>query len=198
MPLCILTGRMAGVQGVAFHQGTGTGHAGFLVGSGKDHDRFLQFPRIYPAQRLDGQRQEGLHVGGAEAVEAAVRLGQAEGVVLPAVLVPGHGVGVAGEHQPTRATAEGGDEVRPRRRAGKRHDLDLEAGGIQPAGKQVDHGAVALVETGGDAAHRGGADQRRDHVQQIGWVLSHADAGVCRFQLLAYRLAASYVQAAEG
>ena len=38
------------MQGIAFHQGACAGHAGFLVGRGEDHDRFLQVPWIDSAQ----------------------------------------------------------------------------------------------------------------------------------------------------
>jgi hypothetical protein len=167
---------MACLQGVALHQGTGTGHAGLLVSGRQDDDRLPQVLRAELAQRLDGQCQKGLHVRGAEAVESAVGLGQVKRVMAPFTLVPGYGIGVAGQHQPAGSLSEGGNQVGLVGPVGKCHDLDGEAGSLQPAGKQVDDRAVALVEFAADAADRGGADQVRDHGQQVGWALSHAIA----------------------
>ena len=62
---------------------------------------------------------------------------------------------------------------------GQWHDLDSKTGILQPAGKHIDDRAIALVKVAADAADRGGADQARNHGQQLGWILFHAIACRC-------------------
>ncbi len=114
-------GRLADHRGAtqrppAFGEGTGAGHRAFLVAGGEDHQRLAERLVEQRQQGLDGQREEALHVATAEAVPAAVALVQAQRIAAPQRFVVGHGIGVAGQHQPAGTAAVAGQQVELARR----------------------------------------------------------------------------------
>ena len=157
---------MTGVRSLQFEQCAGTCHGGFLVGGGQQDDRTVQIPRAQRAYRLDRQCEKGFHVGGAETVQALVRLRQAKRVVLPLPLVERYRIGMPGQHQAARPLAERGDQVGPRRLTRQGQDLHREPAVLQPARQPFDHRQVPLVQGGIDRTDRRRADQRSEHVEQ--------------------------------
>ena len=147
------------------HQAPGAQHAAFLVSGGEQHEWALEVTGTQLAHGLDGEREKRLHVGSAKAVQPPVRLVQRERVAPPQRGVARHRVGVAGEHQPILAAAQGRDEVGLGGVGAEILNLDREAEVFEPGGEAVDHGPVAAVEAALEAADRWRTDQRAVQVQ---------------------------------
>ncbi len=161
-------------QGAAgLDQGPGAAHGGFLVRRGQEGQGLLQILSLQPACGLHGQGEEGLHVAGAQAVEPAAVLGDGEGVPRPAAGVVGDRIRMARQDQTPWPRAQGGDEVGLVRLVGQFQDLHPVTGVRQPFRQAVDEVAVAHVQFGLDAAHRGQGDQVLQHGAELGGVAMH-------------------------
>ena len=143
-------------------------HAALFIRRGQNHQRLAQIARREFPRRFDRQRQKRLHIGGTQPVNPPVRDHATERIEAPATGVERHGIGMPGQHQPARSTAQRGDQVGLVRPLRQRLDPHREAGVLQPAGQQVDDRPVALVELRRHAAHRRGGDQLTNAVQQQG------------------------------
>ncbi|MNZ69887.1 hypothetical protein D3C78_882030 [compost metagenome] len=125
-------------------QGAGAGHRAFFVTGGENQQRLLEVVSQQGLHGFDDQGEKALHVATAQAHPAPVDLGQLERIGLPKLGVVGHGVAVPGQHQPARAAAVACQQVEL-----ARADLLDIAGKTQvpqPAGQQVDHRTVGLIQ----------------------------------------------------
>ena len=156
--------RVTGLGSAGLGQRPGTVHGAFLVGGGQDDQWLLQRLIHKRFRRFDGQRKEAFHVTGAQAVPAVVLLGQGEGVALPALVVKRHGVGVAGQHQATRTTAQGGDQIVFAGHAGHFQDFHGEPHRLQPFSQGTNHRLIAVIPIGGRAGDRGQGNQPGQHL----------------------------------
>jgi hypothetical protein len=139
---------VAAQRSAGLHQRAGAVHGRFLVGGGEDDQRLFQVRGGQPARGLDGDPQERLHVGGAEAIETTAVLAQLERVVLPQRGIEGYGIGVTGQHQPARTAAQRRDQVGLVRMPGNVEYLNPKAGIAEPARQQLQQRPVALVPAG--------------------------------------------------
>src|SRR5690606_6195343 len=104
--------RLRQVRGDVAHHVADAGAADLLVIGEGDVNRPAQRPRLELRYQGERRGEEGLHVGGAAAVEAAVARDDAEGVAVPGLALDRHDVAVSGEHHAARRLrAEAGEEV---------------------------------------------------------------------------------------
>ena len=98
-------------------------------------------------REVGGEGEEALHVAGAAGHPAVALVGQGEGVALPALLVGGDDVHVAGEHEPAavrpRARADPGDQVGLRPSAEGLRSI-AHAGPVEVVGEEVGERQVAV------------------------------------------------------
>ncbi len=158
----------AGVQFALGQQLTGAGHAAFFVGGCQQREGLAQPVSAKGGGCFNGQGKKTLHVGGPQAVEPPVPCFKSVGVGAPKGRVAGHGVGVSGQDQPARASAEGGDQVVLAWRALDGVDPHCEAEGFEPVGQGIDDAAVALVQFRHGATHRGAGNQLGEHFDGVG------------------------------
>jgi hypothetical protein len=93
----------------------------------------------------DGQGEKPLHVGTAQPIQSIIAFRETQRVALPAALVKGYRIGVAGQYQPPRAAAQGRDQVGLDPVRGYLLDLGAKTHVGQPACQQVDYRPISLV-----------------------------------------------------
>ncbi|MNN51944.1 hypothetical protein D3C81_1666070 [compost metagenome] len=143
-------------------QCAGTGHRAFFIASGEDQQRLFERLLKQRLHRFDDQREEALHVATAQADPTAIDFSQLQRIGLPQRIVVRHRVAVSGQHQPAGAAAETGEQIEFA--GADLLDIALETQVAQPAGEQIDHRAVGLVEVRLGTADRWRGDQRSELV----------------------------------
>ena len=161
--------RVAGTWPARLDQRPSTTHRALLVGRCQQRQWCRQFDRTQLLDRLQGQRQKRLHVGRAKAVEPPIAFGQLPGVAAPELGIAGHGVSVAGQHQPAGTPTQGCDEVVVAGGSGHRQDLTVEAERFGPSGQPFHHSQIALVQLRMNAADRWQRHQAGDKIEQA-WI----------------------------
>ncbi|MNZ50502.1 hypothetical protein D3C78_682900 [compost metagenome] len=135
--------------------GTGSRHGGLFVGGSENTQRLAERLEIDLLERLHDEGEEALHVDGAEPVQAVALLGHLEGILAPAPLVEGHGIGMARQQQAAFTLAIGRHQVELAGLLRQRRHLAVEAELAEPVGQQPDHRLIALIPAGIRAADRG-------------------------------------------
>jgi hypothetical protein len=110
--------------------------------------------------------KKALHVRAAEAIQAAIALGDLQRIHLPQLFIERHGVGVAGQHESAGTRAFRCDEVRLVRLARQLEYLAVEAEQREAFGEQVDDIAVAHVDRGICGTDRGQAQQGIEQLEK--------------------------------
>ncbi len=127
-------------------QGAGTGHRTFFITGGENQQRLLERLIEQRLHGLDDQREKALHVATAQPDPAAVNFGELQRIGLPQRIVIRHGIAVPGQDQAAGAAAESGEQVEFA--GADLLDVATEAQITQPAGEQIDHRPVGLIQAG--------------------------------------------------
>ncbi len=137
--------RVAGLGLASFCQGPGTVHGALFVGSGQYNQGLLEILVHKGPGCFNGQREKAFHVAGTQPVPAIVPLGQGKGVALPAFVIKGHRIGMAGQHKTARAAAKGSDQVEFSGHAWHFQDFHGKPEGFQPFCQGSHHGLVTMI-----------------------------------------------------
>ncbi len=113
-------------------------HAGFFVGGRQNVERFFQLRHVHVTQRVEDKGEEAFHVGGAQAIELVVVLGQGERIARPATIVKRHGVGMAGQQQAARTGSGAGEQVKFVACSGNGLNLNVKPKIAKPTRQQID------------------------------------------------------------